>query len=56
MSQKPRGLLRPIRVKEKDLERLNKKKGNLVVAPHDGFVQCSPGQEVLGPRAEVEKY
>lgn len=56
MGQKQRGLLGPVRVKEGDLERQNKKKDNLVVPPHDGFAQCSLGQEVLGPRAEVEKY
>lgn len=56
MAQKTRGLLGTVRVKEEDLERQNKKKSNLVVPPHDGFAQRTLGQEVLEPRAEVEKY
>lgn len=43
MGWKPRGLLGPVSVKEEDVERQNKKKGNLVVPPHDRFAQHSLG-------------
>lgn len=43
MGQKPGEVLRQGRVEEEDLERQNKKKGNLVVPPHDGFAQRSLG-------------